>query len=58
MNVDGLNYIEEQFKITGKIVGKRKNMHIGSTNCTIEKAGVDLNRNYGYMFGKGRGTSS
>lgn len=52
-NVDGSNLIEQNYLKTGQIVPKRTNMHILSQNCSISEGGVDLNRNFGYMFGQG-----
>ena len=53
LNVDGSNYIEEQYLKTGEIPPKRTNMDIKSKNCSKSDGGVDLNRNFGYMFGQG-----
>jgi len=55
VNVDGLTYIEQHYRSTGEVVAKRKNMHFpkGSEKCNKTTGGVDLNRNYGFSFGKG-----
>lgn len=53
VNVDGLNYIEEQYWKTGHIRPKRTNMHVVNKKCSLTEAGVDLNRNYGYKWGVG-----
>ena len=43
-NVDGVNYIEENWASSHKIVPKRKNMDVSSP-CKHERdSGVDLNR--------------
>jgi murein tripeptide amidase MpaA len=52
VNVDGVAYIEDIFKSNGTFVEKRTNMHILNTTCSVTKAGVDLNRNYAYLWGK------
>ena len=57
VNVDGLAYIEDTFLKTGIVPEKRTNMDIHTTNCNKTRAGVDLNRNYGYKFGAGSSTS-
>lgn len=57
INVDGLAYIEDVYKKTGIFEKKRKNMHIVSKACGPTQAGVDLNRNYGTMFGFGDNSS-
>ena len=55
VNVDGLNFIEQEYKKTGVLLPKRTNMHLSKeTKCdnkTID--GVDLNRNYGFQWGVG-----
>ena len=43
--------IEENYLKTGEILPKRTNMDISSRNCSKSEGGVDLNRNFGYMFG-------
>ena len=62
VNVDGLNFIEEKYKETGKIIPKRTNMNVridlkkemeANDKCHEELGGVDLNRNYGFKFGVG-----
>lgn len=55
-NVDGSNLIEQQFLKTGDIESKRTNMDVGQ-NCSQVEGGVDLNRNYGFMFGQGDAVS-
>lgn len=34
------------------LVQKRKNMHISDESCDATKAGVDINRNYGFRWGE------
>lgn len=53
VNVDGVAYIEEEYKKTGVLPEKRKNMHIQTKECDATKAGVDLNRNYDFLWGIG-----
>ena len=49
VNVDGLDYIEQEYKKTGVLLPKRTNMHLGNDiQCDSTVGGVDLNRNYGY----------
>ena len=48
-NVDGVNFIEENWKETHKIVPKRKNMDNGFSNPVT--GGVDLNRQFAIDFG-------
>jgi hypothetical protein len=42
-NVDGVNFIEENWKENHKIVPKRKNMDNGNSVNVVD-SGVDLNR--------------
>ena len=52
VNVDGVAYIEDRYKELGKLEIKRTSMHNTSKGkCEDNYAGVDLNRNYGFMFG-------
>ena len=53
VNVDGLAFIEDNYVQKGVLLDKRTNMNINSDKCEKTMAGVDLNRNYGYQFGKG-----
>ena len=61
VNVDGLAYIERQFKKTGIIEHKRKNNHFDEPCKSSEhgrktsgmRNGVDLNRNYASNWGVG-----
>ena len=50
-NVDGVNFIEENWNDKHKIIPKRKNMDNGNSNDP-EKAGVDLNRQFAIDFGQ------
>lgn len=59
VNVDGVAYIEDDHVKTNHtmdILEKRKNMALAKTNgdsgkeCNGVKAGVDLNRNWGYDY--------
>jgi len=74
VNVDGVAVIEEDFKKTGKVLLKRKNMNpYGSAECMAAAGdvdghnanggddadfGVDLNRNYGVTWAKEEGSST
>jgi hypothetical protein len=49
INVDGLAAISEWFLRTGIILEIRKNVRPSS--CLLRESGVDLNRNYGFMWG-------
>lgn len=54
-NVDGVAYIEKNWKATKKIEPKRKNMNYAygcGTNGPSGETGVDLNRNFGVDFGQ------
>lgn len=56
LNVDGVNYIEEEWEKTHKIPADRKNMNAGNGACDKsrspkEDSGVDINRNFGVDFG-------
>ena len=56
VNVDGAALIEQTYKEKGIIIWKRTNMNINTVlndTCTVDDAGVDLNRNYGYNWGTG-----
>lgn len=56
VNIDGLQYIEDQYLKTGIIEAKRTNMHVHiqkNRKCNDTEAGVDLNRNYAYKYGIG-----
>jgi hypothetical protein len=53
VNVDGLAFIEKTFIATGKLKHKRKNGRVTSDKCPESQQGVDLNRNFGFMFGSG-----
>lgn len=55
LNVDGVSFIEDNWKKTKKIVRKRKNDDKGFGNCNDEATagedvGVDLNRNFAIDF--------
>jgi hypothetical protein len=50
-NVDGLNYIEENWIENHKIPMKRKNMNPNVCGSDAVNEGVDLNRNFGVDFG-------
>lgn len=52
VNVDGVAYIEDIYLRNGTFVEKRTNMHILNKTCSATRAGVDLNRNYGFLWGK------
>jgi hypothetical protein len=61
VNVDGSFAIYKKFIDTGKLILKRKNNdrnHEGDSNCPEELQGVDLNRNYGYLWGNKDGPCS
>lgn len=48
INVDGANFVEENWLDKKVIVDKRKNMNPANEGyCEKENSGVDLNRNYG-----------
>ena len=47
-NVDGVNFIEENWLKTKQITPKRKNMHVQDSSCDD---GVDLNRQFEIDFG-------
>ena len=56
LNVDGVDFIEENWKKLHRVVRKRKNGDNGFGGCEDESAkgedvGVDLNRNFGIDFG-------
>ena len=55
LNVDGVQFIEDNWKKTGKIFRKRKNDHnVGQCSGEINKGedvGIDINRNFGVDFG-------
>jgi hypothetical protein len=56
VNVDGAALIEKTYKKDGIIIWKRTNMNINTPlnhTCTVDDAGVDLNRNYAYNWGTG-----
>ena len=52
VNPDGVQYIETTWKNTQKFeyIRKNRNIYDGMQQCTAEYQGVDLNRNYDYMF--------
>ena len=55
VNVDGVAFIERYYRKYGEVINKRTNMHIyNPANCSTHYGGVDLNRNYDYMFGTGQ----
>ena len=56
LNVDGVQFIEENWNKSHRIVRKRKNGDLGFGGCEGESAagedvGVDINRNFGIDFG-------
>ena len=56
-NVDGVNFIEQQWLSTGKFVDDRKNMNQAYGACDKSGGGgldigVDLNRNFAVDFGQ------
>lgn len=56
INTDGSYTIFEQYVKTGQLILKRKNNDRQyefdqGLKCPIESRGVDINRNYGYLFG-------
>ena len=56
INVDGLAYIEKNWRENGVFKDKRTNMNLHQgKNCEDTEAGIDLNRNWGYDFGVGSG---
>ena len=58
VNVDGLKLIDKHYKKTKKILLIRKNRHSYSSEClSQDEIGVDLNRNFGFGYGK-TGSSS
>lgn len=53
VNTDGCYTIYEHYLQTGKLLEKRKNndrRFEGDANCPKANQGVDINRNYGYLF--------
>jgi len=53
VNYDGYMAIGNVFNSTGTLLTQRKNMHVYPSqkkNCNSTDYGVDLNRNYGFMF--------
>lgn len=58
VNIDGFHKIWEEWMKTGELILKRKNMDRrfeGNANCPIPLQGVDINRNYGYLWGNSDG---
>lgn len=56
VNVDGFHTIWEQYMKTGELILRRKNSnrkyeHALGRHCDIANQGVDINRNYGYLWG-------
>lgn len=45
-NVDGVNFIEENWLSSHKIMPKRKNMNMKEDSSSPIDAGVDLNRQF------------
>jgi len=61
VNVDGFYTIYEQYMKTGELILKRKNndrSNEGDANCPLQTQGVDINRNYGYLWGNEEGPCS
>lgn len=54
VNIDGYNAIGTNFLSTNKLTPIRKNRHLylsqTTAGCDTSSIGVDLNRNYGFMF--------
>ena len=59
VNTDGCHEIYKHWKETGEMLLKRKNNDTSnekpSDNCPLMEKGVDINRNYGYIFGNNDG---
>jgi hypothetical protein len=54
INVDGLSFIEKHYQEKGVYLDQRKNLNFEKrSECDAGSAGVDLNRNWGFNFGKG-----
>lgn len=54
VNIDGFYTIYEHWMQTGELLLKRKNndrSNEGNLNCELRLQGVDINRNYGYLWG-------
>jgi carboxypeptidase T len=60
VNVDGFYTIYEEYMKTGELVLKRKNndRRFEKEECPLATQGVDLNRNYGYLWGNKEGPCS
>jgi hypothetical protein len=56
VNVDGSNKIYDHYMQTGELLLKRKNMDRSNEKgieCPLAEQGVDINRNYGYLWSDG-----
>jgi hypothetical protein len=58
VNIDGLRFLESEYRRTGNIpiIRKNKNTSYSMGGCPKDdhfEVGVDLNRNYGYGWGDG-----
>jgi carboxypeptidase T len=53
VNIDGSFTIYEHYKKTGELLLKRKNNNRSNEQypCDVARQGVDINRNYGYLWG-------
>jgi carboxypeptidase T len=61
VNVDGFYTIYENYLQTGELIYKRKNndrTYEGDEKCDLMYQGVDINRNYGYLWGNKEGPCS
>lgn len=62
LNTDGCHEIMKHWKETGEMLLKRKNNDIRfekpEDNCPLMEKGVDINRNYGYIWGNDNGPCS
>jgi len=61
VNIDGYHTIYEEYMKTGELILKRKNndrRFENGQNCPLDKQGVDINRNYGYLWGNEEGPCS
>lgn len=61
VNVDGSHKIYEHWMQTGELLLKRKNndrRFENGANCPLAYQGVDINRNYGYLWGNNLGPCS
>lgn len=58
LNTDGCYAIMDHYDKTGELLLKRKNADRrweGDADCEDRLQGVDINRNYGYLWGNNKG---